>query len=279
MNTTSTTKVSKEQRRTIALERVLANEVVIVTGASSGIGAATAKELARYGAQVVLAARREDELAKQVADITGAGNQAVAIPTDISDSAQITRLVEQVLERFGRVDVLVNNAGVGWQVPFADESVERIDHMINVNFRGAILATHTVLPGMLERRHGAIISVASVAGHVAVSSMYSATKFGLRGFMLALRRELAGTGVAASVVSPGYIRTSLSGDARFPMPGPQIVARAIADLVVKPRREVIVPGYYVPLVALSNSLPALVDVGLQASGATPSMRKKRKNDR
>lgn len=272
----STTKVSKEQRRTIALERVLANEVVIVTGASSGIGAATAKELARYGAQVVLAARREDELAKQVAEITSAGNQAVAIPTDISDSTQITRLVDQVLERFGRVDVLVNNAGVGWQKPFVDESVERIDQMLDINLRGAILATHAVLPGMLERRDGAIIAVASVAGHIAVSSLYSATKYGLRGFMLALRRELAGTGVTASVVSPGFIRTALSGDSRFPMPGPQLVARAIADLVVKPRREVIVPGYYVPLVAIGNSLPQLLDVGLRVSGATPSMRKRKK---
>src|SRR5581483_9183996 len=99
MNTMNTTKVSKEERRTIALERVLSNEIIIVTGASSGIGAATAKELARYGAQVVLAARREDELAKQVDEITGAGNRAVAIPTDISDSAQITQLVEQVEER------------------------------------------------------------------------------------------------------------------------------------------------------------------------------------
>jgi short-subunit dehydrogenase len=271
----STTKVSKEQRRTITLERVLANEVVIVTGASSGIGAATARELARYGAQVVLAARREDELAKQVAEITAAGNRAVAIATDISDSTQITRLVDQVLERFGHIDVLVNNAGVGWQEPFADESVERIDQMLDINLRGAILATHAVLPGMLEQRHGAIIAVASVAGHIAISSLYSATKYGLRGFMLALRRELAGTGVAASVVSPGFIRTALSGNSRFPVPGPEVVARTIADLVVKPRREVIVPGYYAPLVAISNSLPRLLDIGLRASGATPSMRKKR----
>ncbi len=271
----NTTKVSKEQRRAITLKQVLTDKVVIVTGASSGIGAATAKELARYGAQVVLAARREVELARQVEEITGAGNQAVAISTDISDSAQITQLVEQVLERFGRVDVLVNNAGVGWQKPFADESVERIDQMLDINLRGAILATHAVLPGMLERRHGAIISVASVAGHIAVSSMYSATKYGLRGFMLALRRELAGTGVAASVVSPGFIRTALDGNSHFPMPGPEVVARTIADLVVKPRREVIVPSYYVPLVALGNGLPQLLDVGLRVTGSTPSMRKKR----
>ena len=272
----STTKVTKEQRRAMALQQALTDKVVIVTGASSGIGAATAKELARYGAQVVLAARREDELAKQVAEITGAGHQAVAIATDISDKTQITRLVDQVLERFGRVDVLVNNAGVGWQKPFVDESVERIDQMIDINLRGAILATHAVLPGMLERRNGAIIAVASVAGRIAVSSMYSATKYGLRGFMLALRRELAGTGVAASVVSPGFIRTDLNDDSRFPMPGPEVVARAIADLVVKPRREVIVPGYYIPLVALANSLPLLLDVGLRASGATPPMRKRKK---
>lgn len=267
----TTTKVSKEQRRTQTLERALSGEVVIVTGASAGIGAATAKELARHGAQVVLAARREDELAKQVATITSEGFKATAIQADMSDREQITRLVEQTTERFGRVDVLVNNAGIGWQRPFARESVENIEQMLDVNFRGVILASRMVLPGMLERQHGSIISVASVAGHIAVSPLYSGTKYGVRGFMLSLYRELLSSGVAASLISPGFVRTSLNRGNRFPMPGPEIVARAIADLVARPRREVIVPGYYAPLVAFTNAFPRLVDIGLRATGVVPSM--------
>jgi len=100
----------------------------------------------------------------------------------ITDAAQVTQLVEQTIEQFGRVDVLVNNAGVGSLKPFFKESAEYINQALDVNLRGAMLATHAVLPGMLERRHGAIISVASVAGHVAISPLYSSTKFGLRGF-------------------------------------------------------------------------------------------------
>ncbi|HEX9131990.1 MAG TPA: SDR family oxidoreductase [Ktedonobacteraceae bacterium] len=156
----------KEQRQ---LSSALNNAVVIVTGASSGIGAATAREFARHGAQVILAARRAEELAVQVQTITSEEHQALAIPTDITDAAQITKLVEQTIERFGRVDVLVNNAGIGRLRPFFKEPTAYINQSIDVNLRGAMLMSHAVLPGMLERRHGAIISVASVAGHVALN--------------------------------------------------------------------------------------------------------------
>src|SRR5438477_12578384 len=112
------TRAEKEQQRTAKLSEALRDAVVIVTGASSGIGAATAREFARYDAQVILAARRAEELAVQVQAITDAGQRALAIPTDITDAAQITRLIEQVTEQFGRVDVLVNNAGIGQLKPF-----------------------------------------------------------------------------------------------------------------------------------------------------------------
>ncbi len=255
-----TTRAGNEQRRASKLSSALSDAVVIVTGSSSGIGAATAREFARHGAQVILAARRIEELEIQVRAITGEGNRALAIPTDITDAAQVTQLVEQTIEQFGRVDVLVNNAGVGSLKPFFKESAEYINQALDVNLRGAMLATHAVLPGMLERRHGAIISVASVAGHVAISPLYSSTKFGLRGFSLALHRELSRRGIAVSLVSPGYIKTDLNKGSRIPMPGPELVARKIADLAVKPRREVIVPGYYGPLVGIVNTFPWLVDL-------------------
>jgi short-subunit dehydrogenase len=120
--------------------------------------------------------------------------------------------------------------------------------------------THLVLPGMLERHHGTIISVASVAGHVALSPLYSSTKFGLRGFSLSLSRDLLRSVVSVSLVSPGSIKTDMNRGSYLPMPGPALVARTIVNLVVKPRREVIVPGYYSPLVSIANTLPWLVDL-------------------
>ncbi len=253
-------RVKKEQRRASKLSSALNNAIVIVTGASSGIGAATAREFARHGAQVILAARRVEELAVQVRTITGEGHRALAIPTDITDASQVTQLVEQTIEQFGRVDVLVNNAGIGRLKPFFKEPAEYINQIIDVNLRGAILMTHAVLPGMLERRHGAIISIASVAGHIPLNPLYSGTKFGLRGFSLSLRRELSRHSISVSLVSPGYINTNMNKGSRLPMPGPDLVARTIANLVVKPRREVIVPGFYSPLVGIANAFPWLVDL-------------------
>jgi short-subunit dehydrogenase len=239
--------------------RKLVGEVAIVTGASSGIGAATANELAQRGARVVLAARRAEELSGLAQALKVAGYEALAVPADVSDAAQVRRLVERAVEAFGRVDVLVNNAGVGSDGPLAEMAPEAITNAVAVNLLGAMQTTRAVLPGMLERRHGAIISVASVAGHVAVSPVYSATKFGLRGFSLSLRRELRGTGVSVSLVSPGFIRTPLTAGMRQRLPGPEIVARAIAWLVVHPRREVVVPRRYRFAIWAERFVPGVVD--------------------
>src|SRR6516164_6935244 len=171
--------VKRKKRGKPKLSSVLNNSVVIVTGASSGIGAATAREFARHGAYVILAARRTEELAKELQLITSKGYKASATPTDITDETQVIRLVNQTLDEFGRIDVLVNNAGIGRIRAFSDEPVEYINKVIDVNLRGAMLMTHHVLPGMLERHRGAIISIASVAGHVALNPLYSGTKFGL----------------------------------------------------------------------------------------------------
>lgn len=259
------TRSREEQKKTTASSHPLAGKVAIVTGASSGIGAATAWELAQQGAQVVLAARRVNKLEEQAGKISAAGCHAVAMPMDVTDAAQVTRLIEQVVERFGRVDILVNNAGVAWTKPFETISMEKITQVVNVNLLGVALMTSAVLPGMLERRHGTIISVSSVAGHMAVDPLYSATKFGVRAFSLSLRRELAGRGVSVSVVSPGFIRTAMSRNFRLPMPGPELVARAIARLVVHPRREIVVPGYYRPLIAAEHAFPWLADLAIRQS--------------
>lgn len=241
----------------------LSGRVAIVTGASSGIGAATARELARQGARVVLAARREEELRAQVEDITTHGGEAIVVPTDVTVPQQLDHLVARTLEAYGRIDILVNNAGIGWARSFAKTSPDEITHMIEVNLLGALLLTRAVLPGMLERRRGTIISVASVAGLIAVDPLYSATKYGLRGAMLSLRRQLRGSGVAVSLVTPGFIRTKITRSNRLPMPSPEVVARTIARLPVSPRREVVVPRYYRVPVWLDRAFPWLADLVLR----------------
>jgi NAD(P)-dependent dehydrogenase (short-subunit alcohol dehydrogenase family) len=241
------------------MARSIEGEVAIVTGASSGIGAATALELGRRGAKVALAARRADELAGVAQAIKQGGGEALVIPTDVTDPGQVERLVRQVTNAYGRVDVLVNNAGIGASGKAAEMPTQEFVQVVNANLMGPMLLTRAVLPGMIARRHGAIISVASVAGHVAVDPLYSATKFGIRGFSLSLRRELHGTGVSASVVSPGFIRTPMTAHRRGRLPGPEIIARAIARLIVHPRRELIVPRYYAGAVWVERLLPWLVD--------------------
>lgn len=244
------------------MARMMRDEVMIVTGASSGIGAATALELARRGARVALAARRQDELTGVEGAITAGGGEALAIPTDIADPRQRERLVAQVTQAYGRIDILVNNAGVGSRGPYADVLPEDIEATLDVNLVGAMLLTRLVLPGMLERKQGAIISVSSVSGHIGTNPIYSATKFGLRGFSLSLRRELLTSGVSVSLVSPGFIRTSLTRRRRLRMPGPEIVAKAIARLALHPRREVIVPRSYRLAIWAERMLPGVADRAL-----------------
>jgi len=249
----------KGQKEASARSPALAGKVVIITGASSGIGAATAWEIARRGAHVVLAARREQELETKANAINAAGYHAVAAPTDVTDAAQVQRLTKFTMEMFGQVDVLVNNAGMAWREPFQENSTEQIEHIVDVNLLGAILLTRAVLPGMLERRRGVIISVASVAAHIPVDPLYCATKFGLRGFSLSLHRELLGSGVSAAIVSPGFVSTPMNRHMRLPMPGPEVVARAIANLALHPRREVVVPVYYRPIMVGEHMLPWVAD--------------------
>jgi short-subunit dehydrogenase len=237
----------------------LAGEVAIVTGASSGIGAATARELGRRGAAVVLAARRADRLEMQARAIRDAGGTAIPIPADVADASDVMMLAEHALASFGRVDVLVNNAGASWSRSLVSSPPDQIIGLAQVNLLGAMLLTRAVLPSMLERRHGAIISVGSLSGRVAMEPLYSATKYGLRGFSLALRRQLAGTGVSVSLVAPGNINTAMTSHVTARMPEPSLVATAIADLVRHPRREVIVPGQHYIIAWIEQALPSLAD--------------------
>lgn len=247
-------------RLTGSARPALAGEVAIVTGASSGIGAATAHELGRRGATVVMAARREGALEAQAQAVRAEGGEALAVRADVADPVAVARLVECTTDAFGRVDVLVNNAGANWQRPLASSSVHDVVSLLRVNLIGTVLLTRMVLPGMLERHRGSVICVGSLSGRVAMEPVYSASKYGVRGFALALRRQLAGSGVSVSLVSPGNIETAMTSHVPARMPSPGLVATTIADLVTSPRREVVVPRRHYAIAWLEQWLPTMADV-------------------
>jgi NAD(P)-dependent dehydrogenase (short-subunit alcohol dehydrogenase family) len=231
--------------------------VVIVTGASSGIGAETAMQLGRAGMVVVLAARREAELAEVGDRITGAGGRAVVVPTDVRDPDAITALVERARAVDGRIDGLVNNAGVGGHPSIlTDDDV--VDAMIEVNLRAPIRLMRAVVPIMRAQGGGSIVNIGSVAGEIGIGGAYSATKFALRGMTDSVRRELAGTGIGVTLIEPGYIATP--GNRRGgKLPGPEIVAAAVERALRHPRRRMVVPFKYRVAIPLANALPFVVD--------------------
>ena len=232
---------------------------MVLTGASSGIGRATAHELAARGYALVLAARRGDELAALARELDPSGARVLAVATDVTDDASRRALVAAAHAQFGRIDILINNAGVtierGWW--WDDPDPLRV---LRVNLESPAEMTRLVLPEMRARGAGHIVNIGSVAGRVATQGLYSASKFGLRGFSLALRRELLGSGVEVSLVAPGFVKSEMTAGARLPMPGPEVVARAVAGVLLRPRREVVVPRAYRLLALLDALWPGLGDV-------------------
>jgi 3-oxoacyl-[acyl-carrier protein] reductase len=188
---------------------ILEGKTAVITGASRGIGEATAFTLARAGANVVLAARSEAELLAVARQIEGAGGAALPVVADVSDADDVAHLKRAALDRFGKVDILVNNAGVGKYGPLSSLTVEDYDWMMDTNMRSSFLCTHAFLPEMLERESGWIVFVASVAGLKGLpnESVYCASKFAQVGFAQAIDYETREKGVKVSVVAPGGVHT------------------------------------------------------------------------
>jgi NADP-dependent 3-hydroxy acid dehydrogenase YdfG len=189
-------------------------KVVMVTGASSGIGEATARALARHGARLVLAARRTDRLARLATEL---GDQVLWAATDVTQLADLQALAEQAVARFGRIDVLVNNAGIMPVSMLAQGRVDDWDRMIDVNIKGVLYGIHAVLGGMLAQGAGHIINISSVAG-LAVGpggAVYSATKFAVRAITDGLRQECVGK-VRVTSICPGLVSSELTESITVP---------------------------------------------------------------
>jgi uncharacterized protein len=228
----------------------LEGATVIVTGASAGIGRETALEFARRGANVVVAARRGDRLDELAARIRRIGVEALAVQADLGRGDEVRRVVREAIDRFGRVDVLVNNAGFGFSGRIEDMREEDMREMLDVNFMSAFIATQEVLPNMRSRRCGHVVNVSSMNGKFAFPFQggYAATKAATVGFTEALRSELTDSGVTASVVLPLSTRTDFFDAQRTPDGGlststgpqqsPERVARAIVRSVSRPTPEV-----------------------------------------
>lgn len=252
----------------------LTNKVVLITGASSGFGEDAAKLFAKEGCKVVLAARRLDRLQALAAEIQSAGGEAIAVPVDVSQPAEIEVMVQSTLDLYGRIDILFNNAGYGSMDWFENLSPERhIETLIQVNLTGTILVTRAVIPHMLKQRSGHIINMASVAGLIAAPliTTYSASKYGVRAFTDALRREVSPFGIHVSGIYPGPATTEFGKKLertrsrervkkfKYPHLTSAYVAQRVVEVAQRPRRSLVIPWWFRIITTFDMLFPVVVD--------------------
>ncbi len=252
----------------------LSGKIIIITGASSGIGEATAYELGAAGATLVLAARRKIRLQKVARRIRNKGGEAFVVETDVSKAWQCKRLIERTMNEYGRIDVLFNNAGWGSYAWFEELKLSHIKEQFEVNVFGAIHLIHEVMPIMMQRRSGHIINMVSYASRVAVPPMtvYASTKYALEGLTDALRRELLPWGVQVSRVHPSGVtgteynkKASERGGLTFKSPGighvsKAYVAKRIHQLILHPLPELMIGRLYDVPAFFNRYFPGLVDL-------------------
>jgi NAD(P)-dependent dehydrogenase (short-subunit alcohol dehydrogenase family) len=239
----------------------LSGRVAIVVGASGDIGSATVRALARAGADVVLSALSSEIhiLDQCAAEAERLGVRALVVPADLTIRSEIDNLVAATLDAFETIDVLANVAGIGSSPALCDDTDEELQRVVEINLLGCARTIQAVLPVMKMQRRGSIVNVGSIAGEAAVMGIYSASKFGLRGLNDTVRREARSWNVGVTLVEPGFVRSKMNARMGDSLPSPSTVARAIVRAAQRPRRRVIVPGYYVLPVYMLKLFPGLAD--------------------
>jgi short-subunit dehydrogenase len=252
----------------------LQDKVVLITGASSGFGEDAARLFAKEGCKVVVTARRLDRLQSLAADIQNEGGEALAVPADVTQRAEIDVMVQTALDLYGRIDILFNNAGFGSVNWFENLKPERnIETLIRVNLIGTILVTRAVLPQMLQRREGRIINMCSIAGLISAPliTTYSASKYGVRAFTDSLRREVAPFGIKVSGIFPGPATTEFGQRLerthsretvrriKYPHLSSEYVARRVVGVAKRPVRSLVIPWWFRVITTFDMLFPVVVD--------------------
>lgn len=244
---------------------------VLLTGATGGIGRAAALRLARSGACLTLVARRDAPLQALAAEVEAAGGEALAVPADVTSTADCTRAVEETVRRFRGLDALVNNAGIGYLRAIDEATEAEIEEMVRLNLLGTIRMTRAALPSLLSRPGSALVNVASYAGKVGAPnySYYGATKFALAGLTEGWRRELRARGLLVTLLVPAAVETPFldrAGRDRALGAGPagtllraEDVARGIERALRRHPPEIYIPGRNHALAVLNTMLPGLSD--------------------
>jgi len=259
-----------------SLKNIFRDKIVIITGASSGIGKAAAHEFARNRAKVVLAARSEDKLAAITGDIRNEGGEAIYVVTDVSHESDCRRLIEAAVEKYGTINILINNAGLSMRALFEDVDLKVLRRLMDVNFWGTVYCTKFALPYLVENK-GSLVGVSSVAGFHGLPARtgYSASKFAMHGFLETIRIENLKKGLHVMVIAPGFTATEIrkhalvaNGEEQGASPrdeakldSPEYVAKWILKGIRKKKRNKLLTwdGRFTAL--LQRIIPTVVDHG------------------
>jgi short-subunit dehydrogenase len=250
----------------------LQDKRVVLTGATGGIGQAMAIHLAKQGAKLGLVGTRHDALNELREHLQQYHDQVISIPVDLTTEQGQKQIVLDMHARFGGIDVLINNAGITEFTEFNEQQPEMIERILKVNVVAPMQLTRRVLPEMLERKSGQIVNIGSTFGSIAFAyfTSYSVSKFALRGFSEALRREIAGNGVNITYVAPRAVKTSLNNSVvnemaekvKMNMDHPAIVARKIVNAIIKDKKDIYFGFPESIFVRINGILPRLVDAAL-----------------
>jgi NADP-dependent 3-hydroxy acid dehydrogenase YdfG len=231
------------------------SKVVVITGASSGMGEATAKLLAKDGNKLVLGARRENRLQEIAKDIEELGGEAVYAATDVTNDDEVEALAKLAIDKFGRIDVWINSAGIMPQSLLAQKKIKDWDNMIDINIKGTLYGIGAALPYMMKQKSGQIINIASVAAHIVgpLSSVYSGTKYAVRAISEGLRQEMAQakSNVRVTLISPGAVNTGLLS--------------SVTDEKIKAGMEDFYNSFSIPVERIAKTIKQAIDLPADAS--------------